>query len=394
MKTVMAYLGNHAEAIKVAPVAARLAKSSQLQVRTIAPHNQMAGSSAVAGIFGIHPEPVFPKRRRAPHPPAGFGQLLAEAGQLLAAKAPEALLVHASGRESSALAVAAGHLSIPLVSLDSSAAALPIKMRPAKQSPTWKTADLYLEANRAGYDRLRAEGIAEASVKLTGSTTIDSLLSGISAAQSGRPSAPAPLQRFLTGLRTPTLAVIQGAKDDPGVTGIISAMLASATKHPDRHYVLSSSAAMTNVRWRRAASALPNMVLCGSLEFPTYCRLLARSKVVLTDVVAVQAEAAVLGKTILLARSAKAAASGATRIVGVDPAKISTEIDLAFRLRSPSSQSEDPFSDGLASIRSAAAIMELLGITEPIQETAGSSGRDFLRLVPSPTTPEITVRAS
>ncbi|MDN5667746.1 MAG: UDP-N-acetyl glucosamine 2-epimerase [Renibacterium salmoninarum] len=376
MKTVLAYFGTHAEAIKVAPVAARLADSSQLAVRVVPPHDHMAGPSLAAGLFGIRPEHAFPQNRKSRHARLGFGQLLAEAGQFLAANRPDAVLVHASGRDSSALAMAAAHLLIPLASLDTSAAALATKIR--HRHPTGGTADLYLEANHAGCDQLLAEGVPAASIELTGSTTIDSLLHGISSAQAGRrpDSTPAPLRRLLTGSATPILAILRGGKDDAAVAGIVDAMLDSAAKHPERSYLVSAPAAMGNFRWRRPATALPNVTLCGSLDFRSYCRLLARSKLVLTDDSSVLTEAGALGKPVLPAASAGPGSSP------VDPIKIAGQIESALQSPPLSTPSEDPFGDGLASLRCAAAVSKLLGLGETsLRPAPAASSRNFIRPV-------------
>ena len=378
MKTVLAYFGTHAEAIKVAPVAARLADSSQLAVRVVAPHDQIAGPSSAAGLFGIRPEHAFPQSRKSRHARLGFGQLLAEAGRFLAADRPDVVLVHASGRDSSALAVAAAHLNIPLASLDTSAAASATKIR--HRHPAGGTADLYLEANRVGRDRLLAEGVPAASIELTGSTTIDSLLHGISSAQAGRrpDSTPAPLRRLLTGSAAPILAILRGGKDDTAVAGTVDAMLDSAAKHPERSYLVSAPAAMGNFRWRRPAAARANLVLCGSLDFRSYCRLLARSKLVLTDDPSVLTEAGALGKPVLPAASARRGSPPA------DPTKIAGPIESALQSPPLAIPSEDPFGDGLASLRCAAAVIKLLGLIGTDRNAAGPAapGRNLIRLVP------------
>lgn len=365
MKTVMAYFGNHAEAIRVSPVIAKLTESPHLTVSVVSPQNQLDNAYSVAKLFAIKPDLTFPKPRKSRHGAPRFSHLLAEAGRLLAAAAPDALLIHISDQKSAALASAANHLDIPLISLDTADAEFALKTSGPHPLTGQKRADLFLEATRSGYDRLLADGVAAHSVQLTGSTTIDSLLHGISAAQAGRRSASNPLvlRQFLTGSKAPILAIARGPKDDAAVTALVMAMLDSAAAHPDRNYVVSSSAAMTDFRWRRAAATRPNLLLCGSLEFSDYCRLLARSKVVLTDDATVQREATVLGKTVLLPGQTRQAPAGEARSIGSDPIRISTEIDLAFRWRSPGVHSGDPFGDGLAAVRSATAVTELLGIT-------------------------------
>ena len=215
---------------------------------------------------------------------------------------------------------------------------------------------------------LLAEGVAPATVHVTGNTVIDALLAvvarieadaGLRAALDARFGFIAPGRRVLlvTGHRRESFGA--------GFERICAALAATARRHPDLEVVYPVHL-NPNVQEpvRRLLSGIGNVHLIEPLDYLPFVYLMHRAHLILTDSGGVQEEAPSLGKPVLVMRDTterpEAVAAGTVRLVGTDEAAIRQGID---RLLGDPAEYErmsfahNPYGDG----RACARILDVLG---------------------------------
>ncbi|HSF97200.1 MAG TPA: UDP-N-acetylglucosamine 2-epimerase, partial [Ornithinibacter sp.] len=114
---------------------------------------------------------------------------------------------------------------------------------------------------------------------------------------------------------------------------------------------------------------MSNVLLTAPLGYPDFTRLLASSRVALTDSGGVQEEAPAAGVPVLVTRTVterhEVVAAGGARLVGTDRSVIeSALIELVDDdgARDAMSLDGSPYGDGRAAARVCAAVAELLGV--------------------------------
>jgi UDP-N-acetylglucosamine 2-epimerase (non-hydrolysing) len=209
---------------------------------------------------------------------------------------------------------------------------------------------------------LRAEGVPEQSIIVTGNTVIDALL----AIAAGDPPLPegipdcerlvlvtahrresfgAPLEATLRTLR----ALIE---EDRGLA-------VAYPVHPNPNVQVAAQAIL---------GRHPRVALLPPVRYPAIVALMRKAWVVMTDSGGLQEEAPAIGKPVLVLRDRterpEAIAAGSAELVGTDPARIRAAVE---RLRaSPEAyarmaQPRFPYGDGQASKRIVHAVGRLLG---------------------------------
>ncbi|MEG0151471.1 MAG: UDP-N-acetylglucosamine 2-epimerase (non-hydrolyzing), partial [Comamonas sp.] len=120
---------------------------------------------------------------------------------------------------------------------------------------------------------------------------------------------------------------------------------------------------------------LPNVTLTEPLAYGEFTRIIDASTVVLTDSGGVQEEAPSLGKPVLVMRlnteRPEAVTAGTVRLIGTDENRIFesvTELLHDEAAYNEMANSVNPYGDGRASVRTVAAIAELLGVGSRIEE--------------------------
>lgn len=112
---------------------------------------------------------------------------------------------------------------------------------------------------------------------------------------------------------------------------------------------------------------LPNVQLLSPLDYHTFVNLMSKADIILTDSGGVQEEGPSLGKPVLVLRNEterpEAVEAGTVKIVGTDRETIMSET--LHLLNNPDAyqqmaQAQNPYGDGLASIRIADLLIEKL----------------------------------
>ncbi|QEG42219.1 non-hydrolyzing UDP-N-acetylglucosamine 2-epimerase [Roseimaritima ulvae] len=208
---------------------------------------------------------------------------------------------------------------------------------------------------------LRAEGVAEDSVRVTGNTVIDALLwtAERERAATQRWAAKYPF------LENASMVLVTGHRREnfgSGLQNICDALGQLATDFPDTHFVYPVHL-NPNVQGpvRERLSQFDNVHLVPPADYPEFVWLMDRSRLILTDSGGVQEEAPSLGKPVLVTREKterpEAVEAGLAELVGTDRRRI---VDSVTRQLSKTPQTadarhtqgfENPYGDGQASKR-------------------------------------------
>lgn len=219
---------------------------------------------------------------------------------------------------------------------------------------TGRVSALHFAPTQLSKQNLQAEGIDSASVKITGNTVVDALLSMAKRTQPAdfgsqgplvlvtvhrRENFGEPLKRICAALRElherfPDLTLVYPVHPNPNIHDVVSGLLGD----------------------------LPRMRLIPPVGYREMVGLLKRCTLVVTDSGGIQEEAPALGKPVLVVREVterpEAVAAGVVKIVGTETATIVGE---TARLLQDTeyfremSRGDSPYGDGQASARIVAA---------------------------------------
>ncbi|MBK7820189.1 MAG: UDP-N-acetylglucosamine 2-epimerase [Tessaracoccus sp.] len=124
-----------------------------------------------------------------------------------------------------------------------------------------------------------------------------------------------------------------------------------------------------------AVENLDNVIVCEPLDYPEFVHAQKWAQIILTDSGGVQEEAPSFGKPVLVLREnterPEAVDAGTVRLIGTEVDRIVTEISrliddpISYEAMS---RAVNPYGDGRAAERSAAAIAELLGVGQRLPE--------------------------
>jgi UDP-N-acetylglucosamine 2-epimerase (non-hydrolysing) len=124
-----------------------------------------------------------------------------------------------------------------------------------------------------------------------------------------------------------------------------------------------------------AVQDLPNVLVTEPLAYGGFCRLMARSRVILTDSGGVQEEGPSLGVPVLVMRETterpEAVQAGTVRLVGTDEDRIVAETRRLLSdedARTAMARAINPYGDGRAAERSVAALAHHLGLGPRAEE--------------------------
>ena len=154
------------------------------------------------------------------------------------------------------------------------------------------------------------------------------------------------------------------------------AIAAIARKYPD-HLIVFPTHSNPLIREQIVPSvqALDNVYVCDSMDYQEFVHAMKWASVILTDSGGVHEEAPSLGKPVLVLRDKterpEAVAAGTVKLVGTDVQRVVEEVSAL--IDDPSryalmARAVNPYGDGRAAERSAAAIAELLGVGKRLED--------------------------
>jgi UDP-N-acetylglucosamine 2-epimerase (non-hydrolysing) len=379
--TVLLVAGTRPEAIKLAPVAERMAASGLLTPCLVAGGQHPSLVDQALAAFGRRPDITVRLDRRTGSQPELLARLAERLDPVVAASGAAAVVVQGDTTTTLAAALVAFWRRIPVVHLGAGLRSYDLGApfpEEANRSLVARLAALHLAPTAEAAANLRREGVAAADVLVTGNTVVDAVtavaarrapytdprLVAVDAAARARAerlllvtvhrreSWGRPLDDVLAAVRELAagrqwLRVVLPAHPNPAVRAQVDAALAGAER----------------------------ILVTDPLPYSDFAQLLSVSHLVLSDSGGVQEEAPSFGVPVLVLRDVtervEAIDAGCARLVGTDPGRVLVEASRLLddqEARAGMVAAGNPFGDGRAAERSARAVAHLLGLAERPEE--------------------------
>lgn len=370
MLKVMVVYGTRPEAIKVAPVIRALEATPDIELDVVVTGQHRSMLDQVNTLFGITPRidlDIMTDRQ-------GLTGLAARAlegvGRVIADARPDAILVQGDTSTAAAAALAGYYSEVPVFHLEAGLRSGRLDSpfpEEGNRRIVGQLADLHFAPTPTARDNLLAEGVDPARVVVTGNTVIDALLHAVATP----PELSEEIGRVIRSDRR--IVLVTSHRRESWETGLASTARAIGRLVDARTDVHVLIPLHRNPVVREAfAEWLPpheRVTVVDPLDYHEFTAVMAASHLVLTDSGGVQEEAPSLGRPVLVTRDTterpEGVDAGAAKLVGTDEDVILAEVT---RLLDDESAYEsmaravNPYGDGGAAMRVAAAIQEFFGI--------------------------------
>jgi UDP-N-acetylglucosamine 2-epimerase (non-hydrolysing) len=368
---VMLAFGTRPEAIKMAPLVRALKDHGSFGVTVVVTAQHRGLLDQALEVFGITPDDDLDIMQSAQGLPDLTSRILLGMDPVIAARRPDILLVHGDTTTTLACALAAFYAKVPVGHVEAGLrtgdmrAPWPEEMN---RRLTTSLSDLHFAPTQAARQNLLREGVPDARIHVTGNTVIDALLLVARRLQGDAALRQSIARRFPWLDPERRLVLVTGHRRENLGTRFEAVFdaLARLARRPDLQivYTVHPNPAVSGPA-RERLSGCPNLVLIEPQEYLPFVFLMQRACIILTDSGGVQEEAPSLGKPVLVMRDAterpEALAAGTARLVGADADRIVDEVQAL--LDQPEhyagmAKAHNPYGDGLASERIAAALAE------------------------------------
>jgi UDP-N-acetylglucosamine 2-epimerase (non-hydrolysing) len=361
---VAVLFGTRPEAIKMAPVVRQLRAATDMTVEIVltAQHREMLDQVlALFGIEGDHDLDVMRPRQTLAELSS---RLLAALDGWLAASKPDLLLVQGDTTSVCIGALAAFYRGVPTGHVEAGLRT-PSPLNPFPEEMNRRLVSrlalLHFAPTERSRTALLAEGIDDDARVVTGNTVVDALNEIRRTPEYARAAVPVavgPGEKLV-------LVTMHRRESWDRIASVCAAIAAVVDARPDVRVafpVHPNPAVHEPVH--QLLAGVPRVELIAPLEYLAFIKLMAMSRVILTDSGGVQEEAPVLGRPVLVLREmterAEAISAGVARLVGTDRDAIVSAVlpliddDAAWAAMS---KVVSPFGDGFAAER----IVESIG---------------------------------
>jgi UDP-N-acetylglucosamine 2-epimerase (non-hydrolysing) len=376
---VLTVFGTRPEAIKMAPVVNRLARTPGIEARVCvtAQHRQMLDQ--VLTLFGVRPDYDLNIMKAAQGLTEITAAVLAGLRDVLRDFRPDRVLVHGDTTTTFSATLSAYYEKIPVGHVEAGLRTGNIYApwpEEVNRRLTSVIADLHFAPTPKAKINLMNEGVGADRIAVTGNTVIDALLDVVE-----RLNTDAALRRHIES-QFPflelhkKLILVTGHRRENFGEGFerICKALARLAGRPDVQLVYPVHL-NPNVQEpvQRVLGRCRNVHLIAPQEYLPFVYLMSRSYLLITDSGGVQEEAPSLGKPVLVMRDTterpEAVDAGTVRLVGTNEQKIvaeATHLLESAEAYTSMSRAHNPYGDGKASQRIAG---ELLRETDPLSRS-------------------------
>ncbi|WP_022868483.1 non-hydrolyzing UDP-N-acetylglucosamine 2-epimerase [Schaalia vaccimaxillae] len=376
-KRIMVIYGTRPEAIKCAPVIKAIDAHPELEAISVVTGQHKEMLSQVNSLFEITPDAdldVFEQGQSLNHLSA---KILDRLDPIFDQFHPDAVLVQGDTTTVAIAAIAAFYREIPVVHLEAGLRSGNLKSpfpEEANRKLVGQIADLHLAPTKQSRENLLHDGIPADRITVTGNTVIDALHytteKPVSYLDPRVAEAVSSDRRILL-----VTAHRRENWGDPMVQ-IGKALGEIASKYPDDLIIYPAHG---NPAVRAAImpslEGLENVIVTDPLDYLQFSNLINAAHVVLTDSGGIQEEAPSLGKPVLVLREnterPEAVTAGTVKLIGTDREVIVSEVSIlksSQEAYAAMSEAVNPYGDGKAAARSAAAVAELLGVGTRLDE--------------------------
>jgi UDP-N-acetylglucosamine 2-epimerase (non-hydrolysing) len=357
--------------VKVAPLWKALAEHPRLEPVLISTGQHRDMLREVHAWFGMRPAADLSVMTADQGLPGLTARVMTALSAALDHRRPAAVVVHGDTTTSMVAALACRYAGIPLVHLEAGLRTHDL-LSPFPEELNRRLTGVMADLHLAPTDRARANLLAEGAdpdlVVVTGNTVVDALLD---TARRAHPIEDEQVRRTIAAADRLVVATLHRRESHGAPLRRVARALVDLTRHrPGLRVVLPLH---PNPRVRASIGEVVEgcaaITVCAPLPYPQFVSLLDAADLVVTDSGGIQEEAPSLDKPVLVVRETterpEAVEAGTARVVGTDPSRILGEalglLDDAAAYRAMAGLA-NPFGDGHAGRRGAAAIARLLGV--------------------------------
>jgi UDP-N-acetylglucosamine 2-epimerase (non-hydrolysing) len=364
LKTLCVF-GTRPEAIKMAPLALSLAADERFEAKVCVTgqHRQMLDQ--VLDLFEIKPDFDLNIMKAGQDLTDVTTAILQEMKKVFAEYKPDIVLVHGDTATTLATTLAAYYQQIPVAHVEAGLRTGNLYSpwpEEANRKLTGALAAVHFAPTETSRQNLLKEGVADASIHVTGNTVIDALLDVVARVKNTTSLQRAFHEQFSFIGEGKRVILVTGHRRESfgdGFENICKALASTAKAFPDVEIVYPVHL-NPNVREpvNRLLAGIENIHLIEPLEYLPFVYLMNRSYLILSDSGGIQEEAPSLGKPVLVMRDTterpEAVEAGTVKLVGTAVDAITNNLN---RLLTDSdayeqmSYAHNPYGDGKACAR-------------------------------------------
>jgi UDP-N-acetylglucosamine 2-epimerase (non-hydrolysing) len=353
-KKLMVVIGTRPEAIKLAPVVAAIQASSWAECELVLTGQHKELIDPLVEQFAL---PVRHNLQAMLHDQAlapVTARILEGLDQLIVATQPHAIIGQGDTVSVLAASMAAFFRRVPFAHVEAGLRTGNLHMpfpEEMNRVLTSRMSRWHFAPTDMARGHLLREGVPEADVFVTGNTVIDALQMTLRQAVPALPCRPGREFILITAHR----------RENHGqpMQDICSAIASLADRRPGLDFIYPVH---PNPRVREVAharlSGRDNVLLIEPCDYPVFCHLMSRARLILSDSGGVQEEAPALGKPVLVLRQEterpEAVLWGCNRLVGTTQASIEQAVDTLLsdtQAYARMAAAGSPYGDGEASQR-------------------------------------------
>lgn len=381
---IMTVYGTRPEAIKVAPVVAKLQADTRFESVAVSTGQHREMLDQVNGMFGITPDYDLSLMK----PGQSLNQIVSRAmaglDEIIADEKPDVVISQGDTSTAMAAALSGFHRGAHVVHLEAGLRTGNILSPFPEESNRriiGQVAALHLAPTSESRDNLLREAFTPEDIVVTGNTVVDSLLH---VAQLECEFSDDTLAEAVASSRRMVLITTHRRENLDAMNEIGAAVAELAESYPGTDFALPLhlNPAVRTVVLPHVEN-LANVIITDPLPYDQFTSLMRRVDFVVTDSGGVQEEAPSLGKPVLVMRNnterPEAVVAGTVKLVGTNKDRITEEARTLLDdsdAYAEMANAVNPYGDGKAADRAIAAIAELVGIGERIDEFAPKFGSD------------------
>lgn len=359
---VLTVFGTRPEAIKMAPLAIKLAQQEGIDARVCvtAQHREMLDQ--VLGLFEIKPEYDLNIMKPGQDLTDVTTNILQGIKPILAEFKPDVVLVHGDTATTFATSLASYYQQIPVGHVEAGLRTGNIYSpwpEEANRKLTGAITTFHFAPTETSQQNLLNEAVAPENITVTGNTVIDALLDVSAKLKNDTALNNEMAERFSFLNKDKKLILVTGHRRESfggGFERICKALAYTAEQHPSCQIVYPVHL-NPNVQEpvNRLLKGVPNITLIEPQDYLPFVYLMNQAHIILTDSGGIQEEAPSLGKPVLVMRDTterpEAVSAGTVKLVGTDVDKITTSLNRLLtdeKAYEEMSFAHNPYGDGKA----------------------------------------------
>jgi UDP-N-acetylglucosamine 2-epimerase (non-hydrolysing) len=374
----MVIYGTRPEAIKVAPLIARLRTVEGFEVLPVVTGQHREMLDQVNDLFDISPVHDFDLMVPGAHLDEITARALTAASECLRQERPDAVVVQGDTSTAFASSLAAFYQGIPVIHLEAGLRSHEIGSpfpEEANRQLTARITRLHLAPTSVSRANLLVEGIDPADIVVTGNTVIDALQDALR-----KPLDAQASQSFVSAGSSdgPLVLVTAHRRESWGepMREAMTAVRQVATTLPETRWLIPMHRnPIVRTVIEETLGDLDSVTLTEPMDYHGFCHAMSAAHLLLTDSGGVQEEAPSLGKPVLVMRDntdrPEAVTAGTVRLIGTRSDVVAENLMALLTSETEYEQmarAVNPYGDGRAAERSVAAILAMFGLGDRLPD--------------------------